>query len=713
MPRSSCAHPFVRMTAVKRILAATALLAATAATAVAVLPHLSVVFPIRHIETVKAPAETAPPQDVSTAIPPTDTVTTNAVAQTANPGTPETFRQLREGLEALREDRFDEARAIRNSIAPRSLDNHILTWALAYFGGDRLPSAEIAAAARRLPGWPGMERLRDNSERAMMRENPSPGAVIAAFGDTIPQTYQGAVTLARALTATGDRAKAAAVFAPFWHETKLEASDEAAALVEFAQVLGPADHRRRMEYMLYENRTKSAERLAQAAQAPKLAQAWIAVLRKQKNAAALLDGVPEAERTAGYVFAKARQFRAGEKLREAADEMAKVPRQADALVNADAWWVERRLLARKLLDIGDTKRAYEVAAGHAAQSPALAAEAEFHAGWIALRGLNDAAKASAHFERILKIADGPILRARAHYWLGRAAEKSGTGDMRAHYSEAAKYGTAFYGQLASAKLGAKTVAIADPLPAAGEQERFAAREAVQAIRRLEEAGHGWRANVLYLALAEELPSVGELSLLADMAENRGDHYVALKIGKVAANRGLDVGALSHPVGAIPDEADVSAAGKALAYAIARQESEFNPGAVSPAGARGLLQLMPGTAKSVADRSGLAYSQERLTSDAAYNATLGSQFLQEQLEGFDGSYILTFAAYNAGPSRAREWIERYGDPRGKRIEEVVDWIERIPFTETRAYVQRVMENYQVYKMRLTGAVDIEGDLRRGR
>ncbi|MEP2462178.1 MAG: lytic transglycosylase domain-containing protein, partial [Nitratireductor sp.] len=164
---------------------------------------------------------------------------------------------------------------------------------------------------------------------------------------------------------------------------------------------------------------------------------------------------------------------------------------------------------------------------------------------------------------------------------------------------------------------------------------------------------------------------------------------------------------------IPPSADVAEAGKALAYAVARQESEFNVAAISGAGARGLLQLLPGTARDMARKTGLAYSAARLTSDAGYNATLGAAFLDEQLARFDGSYVLTFAGYNAGPRRAAEWAERYGDPRGADIETVIDWIERIPYTETRNYVQRVMENYQVYKMQLTGRVDIERDLIRGR
>ena len=189
--------------------------------------------------------------------------------------------------------------------------------------------------------------------------------------------------------------------------------------------------------------------------------------------------------------------------------------------------------------------------------------------------------------------------------------------------------------------------------------------------------------------------------------------MALKVAKIAAARGIDVGALSHPLGVIPSSADVSSAGEALAYAVARQESEFNVGAVSGAGARGLLQLLPDTARQVARKAGMAFSPERLTTDAGYNATLGSAFIGEQIGRFGGSYVLAFAGYNAGPRRAAEWVAKYGDPRGRDIDAVVDWIERIPYAETRSYVQRVMENYEVYKMRLSGRFDIVGDLTDGR
>ncbi|WP_425482728.1 transglycosylase SLT domain-containing protein [Chelativorans xinjiangense] len=620
---------------------------------------------------------------------------------------------LKEGLQALSKGDVPAARGARETLKEGSLDHAILGWAIALSNAEGVRSREIVETVKALSGWPGMARLHANSERALYRENLPASDVIAAFAGKRPATFEGTMALARAHAALGNRGAALAVLSPFWRSEKLEPKEEAALLKEFGGLIPAADHRHRMERMLYDDRVRSAERVAKLAGGEALTRAWAAVIRNQREAGKLLDAVPEGERTAGYVFAKARHLRRTEKFREAAQVMQSAPRDAARLVDPDTWWFERRVLSRELLDIGEAKTAYQVAAGHVGGSRTSRADAEFHAGWYALRNLGEAKTAARHFAEIAKIADGPISRARAFYWLGRAAEAGGPGDAKDYYRQAAAYGTAFYGHLAAAKLDRSILDAAHPEPTDLERRRFSGRRSVQAIRRLETAGEDRYAGILYRDLAEDLSNTGELALLAAMAEGSGNHYLALRIGKTAAGRGLEIGMLAHPVGAIPASASVSDAGKALAYAIARQESEFNTGAVSSAGARGLLQLMPGTAKAMARKAGLAYSAPRLTTDAGYNATLGSAYLSEQLGRFDGSYILTFVGYNAGPRRAEDWMERYGDPRGAPLEEVVDWIEHIPFTETRGYVQRVMENYQVYKMRLTGRFDIEQDLVKGR
>ncbi|CDX55849.1 putative soluble lytic murein transglycosylase [Mesorhizobium plurifarium] len=621
--------------------------------------------------------------------------------------------QLKSGLDALAANNIAGARNARDTLPAISLDRHILAWAIALYGGDKVPSGEIADAAKMLPGWPGTIALRKNSERALYRENPPPQVVVQAFGRSQPLTPEGIIILARSQVALGTQAAARAVLVPFWRSEKLEAKDESAIIKEFGTLIPAADHRYRMERMFYADRPSSALRVAGLAGAQPLADAWAAADKGDKNAAKLLKAVPAAQRSAGYFFAEAEYLRKQQKFADAATVVMKAPTDRDSLVDPDAWWVERRVLSRELVDQGDMKTAYKIVSMHAAESPANAAEAEFHAGWYALRGLNDPAAAAKHFSRIAELAQGPVSLSRAYYWLGRAAEVGGPGSAKDYFTRAASYGTTFYGQLAGERVGLRTLNIVYPKPSAADRQSFDGREAVSAIKRLQEAGYDRYAETLYRDLAGQLTSPGELALLAVLAEKQGNHFMALKVGKIAAQRGIDVGALSHPLGVIPDSANISGSGKALAYAIARQESEFNVGAVSSAGARGLLQLMPGTAKQLAKKAGMSFSQARLTSDAGYNATLGSAFLGEQLDRFGGSYVLTFAGYNAGPNRAAQWVAKYGDPRGKDVDAVVDWIERIPYTETRSYVQRVMENYEVYKMRISGKYDIVGDLVNGR
>ncbi|WAJ26622.1 lytic transglycosylase domain-containing protein [Antarcticirhabdus aurantiaca] len=620
---------------------------------------------------------------------------------------------LKSGLQALSDGAVRKARAMRDGMAPGSLDRHILTWAIALKGGSDVPAAEIAAAAQDLSAWPGLKTLRANSERALWREQRSPSEVIGAFRGSPPQTPEGAMALARAYLGVGESRKAAQLVSSFWRIERMDRSTEAQMLKTFGTLLTKADHKYRMERLLYADRVSDAERVAKLANAETLFRARAAVIRGE-NMKARLAAVPANQHAdPSYQFARAEYLRKTGNVQDAAAVLMAATRDPGAQIDPDAWWNERRIVARDLMELGKAREAYRLVASHSAIGQTESVEAEFHAGWYALRSLRDPGTAAKHFAAIAKASSRPLSQARAYYWLGRAAEAGGPGNSGQYYARAASHGATFYGQLAAAKLGRQPGPISFPKPSSAERQRFESREAVRAIKRLEQIGSDWRADSLYRSLADELQSPGELALLSGMAERRGDHHLALAVGKIAYGNGVDAPALAFPTGVIPSDANISASGKALAYAIARQESAFNPRAKSPVGALGLLQLMPGTAKSLARQAGLSYSEGRLLSDVSYNAFLGSKYLGQQIDQFNGSYVLTFAAYNAGPRRAREWIERFGDPRGKSIDEVVDWIESIPFTETRNYVQRVMENYQVYKIRLGAGFDIERDLRYGR
>ncbi|MDJ0614145.1 MAG: lytic transglycosylase domain-containing protein [Rhizobiaceae bacterium] len=619
---------------------------------------------------------------------------------------------LSQGFSALEDGDINRALGIRAGMQSGSLDRKLLAWAIGISGRDGVKSGTIASIANDLPDWPGQINLANNAERALANELSGQPEIIKHFQYSAPRTVEGAIALALAYKNSGNTTKARTVIAPFWRQEILDRKLEKDILNSVGNVLKREDHRYRMHQLFYNDRVRAAERVAAKAEQVSLAKARAAAIRKSSNARKLILGVaPSSKKDIGYTFARIEYARRSENWPLAKSLLKNAPLDPSLLIDTGEWWVERRIVSRKLSELGDVSSAYEIAANHSAQSASDIIDAEFHAGFYALRKLRDPATARKHFARILDHATIPRSKARGHYWLGRASSGNAA---KEHYQKAARYSGTYYGQLAAHALGVQCLSISNPKPTQAERARYAAREEVLAIKRLEVVKQDGLAAAFYRHLAKKLTSPGELALLAADAERKGDFTLSLQVGKIADNRRLAVDTLAWPIGAIPGSAKISNKNRALAYAISRQESTFNKAAVSPANARGLMQLLPGTAKAVARKNGYTYSFKRLTRDAGYNATLGTAYLSEQLKEFDGSYVLTFVAYNAGPRRVGEWIERFGDPRGKPLEFVVDWVEKIPFTETRKYVQRVMENYQVYKARIDGhGLSIATDLTRGR
>ncbi|HVY20184.1 MAG TPA: lytic transglycosylase domain-containing protein [Bauldia sp.] len=600
---------------------------------------------------------------------------------------------------------------------PDKVDIKIVNWLIATGGYAGVSSAAIADLQKKLADWPNQALMRIRYEQALAREQPAPDAVIRAFPTGRASSADGKMLLANAYLSVGRRDDAAKVIRAYWREENFAEATEKKLLASFAGMLRPADHKYRMDRLFYAGRAADALRVApfldKGEQA--LAKAMALVVRESSKAGPALDALPAgARRDTIYTFGRIQVLRRAGKIDDAAKLLAAAPRDAATLVDPDAWWVERRLISRALIELNNPRLAYTIAANHAAESPTFQAEAEFHAGWYALEYLHNPAMARDHFAAIAALSKMPLSLSRAQYWLGRTAEAAGDPKTaRAQYANAAVFRTTFYGQLAAARIGGGPLAIGAP-PAANATTRatFASRELVIAIRHLTAVGYDSQAAVLYRHLAETLSDPGEIALLAGMAEDSGNHQLALQIGKTAAVRGLPVEALAFPTAAIPASAKTPSVERPVVFAIARQESAFNPGAISSAGARGLLQLMPATAKQVAKDVGLPYSKARLTADPGYNATLGAAHLGDLVDTFGGSYVMTFAAYNAGASRVAQWVKDHGDPRDPNVD-VVNWIELIPFTETRNYVQRIIENLQVYRARLgSPALRIEADLRRG-
>ncbi|WP_158629288.1 lytic transglycosylase domain-containing protein [Roseitalea porphyridii] len=641
-----------------------------------------------------------------------DPMTTASVPQAAQVSTPAETARLGAALEAVHAGRIGEARDIAGALPAGSVDRDLIDWTIAMSGDRSVGAGEISRIARRLSDWPGQDALARNHDRALARGWLADVKLRTAFAANPPQTFEAAYALAKSHLRTGDANTARALFAPYWHGQVLSAAIKREALDLFADALTEDDHFARYFNMMVRERIGAAGRVAAPAGMAGLHDAWTAVIRRAAGVDAMLADVPEdlLETEAG-LYMRIEHLRRTDRFEEAAELLEDVPSDPAALTNPDAWWNERRIVSRSLRERGDTARAYAIVARHQGGSPQTQVDAAFHAGWYALRGLDDPSRARPHFEAIEAIAVGPSSRARAAYWLGRTALAAGDeAEAGRHFEDAARHPTAFYGQLAAQGLGRERLALGDQAPdVASAQQDLSRSPVLRAIERQSATGERRYLETLYAGLADALDTPAHYAALAAHAASAGHPAIGLRIAKRGQWRGHDLGFATHPVGAIPSDGLIAPADRALAYAVARQESEFDTNAVSRADARGLLQLLPSTARDLAGRMELSYSAGRLTADPAFNALLGTQYLGEQRGRFGGSYVLTFIAYNAGPGRAREWVGRFGDPTGLSLEDTIDWIEQIPFPETRLYVQKVMENLTVYKARFGLPLTIKDDL----
>ncbi|MDD7908356.1 MULTISPECIES: transglycosylase SLT domain-containing protein [Pseudovibrio] len=625
--------------------------------------------------------------------------------------------QLDAVLDDIKKGRIEQAINARNRM-PDNLDRRIIDWRLMVAGGPRVPTQYITNFAASAPHWPSPKIARARAEASLSASNLPPRDIIAAFGNTQPESMLGKIALAKAQLAVGNNGAARQLIRPIWHKELLEGGLEKDIGTTFARLLTREDYRARVEMFLYRERTNSALRFVSKLSRDEQAyvKARVAQIRGEKNAERLLTNLPRSMRNeAGALYAKISIARSRGDYDTAAKLLQKAPTDADELYDPDAWWNHRRVVSRQMVEAGKPKLAYEIAAEHAAESALEFTEAEWHAGWYALQFLKDPRRAEKHFRKITEVAETPITLSRAYYWMARCKEAEGdrTGAI-ATYQKAGSYHTAYYGQLALAKLSINQIPVQNvPQISAAERAAFNNNDMVRAIRRMDAAGHHNDTLLLYKHLAEHLPTNTQVRLLAEMAEAKELHQWALMVGKIAYDTRPSASSLAYPTNAIPAKTQIKhGVEKPMVYAIARQESAFNPKAKSHAGALGLLQLMPGTARATARNIGLSYSTSRLTSDPAYNATLGAAHLGELVEEFGGSYILTFAAYNAGKSKVYEWIERFGDPRDPRVDPV-DWVEFIPYGETRSYVQRITENLQMYRLKLENKpLAITMDLTRG-
>jgi soluble lytic murein transglycosylase len=616
-----------------------------------------------------------------------------ALTLQAAPLAADTGQAMRTAMEVAGKGDWNGALAV----APAGVGRDIIDWQRLRAGEGLLGDYEDFLQRR--PDWPGLALLREQGEVAFARSD-DPARITRWFADSPPQTGAGAVVYVRALLAQGRAADAETEAMRAWAELSFSPEEESAISALAPEAVSYV-HELRLETLLWSGQTREASRMLDRVpeDVRAMARARIALQNEEKGVTTLIKAVPKSRADdAGLAFDRFIWRMKRDLYDEALPLILERSSSAEALGQPQAWGQRRAILTRWLMRQGRPAEAYKVASNHFLTEGADYADLEFLSGFIALRRLNDPTTAERHFERLLAGVSTPISIARGQYWLGRAIEAAG-GDATPSYQAAARHQTAYYGLLAAEKLGLSLDAglLSQKRAPDWKGAAFTQSSVLEAAQLLLKAGDLPQARRFLLHLAESQDATG-LAQMADMVMDWDQPNLAVLIAKSAAERGIILPAAYYPVpDFVPDGLSVS---RALALAIARRESEFDPAARSSADARGLMQVLPGTAKLMAARLGVAHEVGKLVSDPAYNVRMGSAYLAEMIEEFGPAITLVAAGYNAGPGRPRRWIAEFGDPRSPDVD-VVDWVESIPFGETRTYVMRVVEGVVIYRAKLNG------------
>jgi soluble lytic murein transglycosylase len=619
---------------------------------------------------------------------------------------------VKEALGLVRHHKFSEASALAGTLDDPGA-RKLVEWVILRDPNSPASFERYAAFLQTNPDWPGTNAMRRRSEARLWQERRD-AATIRRFIGGQPSSAIGRLALARVLQGEGDRARVEREVKAVWASAEMSPDLEAAVASEFSSVLTSADDVARMDRRIGAKDFGAAMRAAKRLGPGRVAivKACEAAESNSKKAKTLLGEVPDELRgDLGYVLCQLHWLQLHDDFAAAAKLLTETSLVGMERQDTDEWWRERRLLARKLLDLGDAQIAYRVVREAAVPAnPYYRSEYHFMAGWIALRFLNDPATASSHFAHVDDGSNDPIVLARAAYWRGRAAEAMNqSGEMRAQYEAAAAFPTAYYGQLARARLGHSQIAVFAPAPATGG----ARADLVHAADILYALGEFDLVLSFVSDFAETTTDVATLNALGELTAHYHDAQAMLALGKTALARGLPLEQYAFPEIGVPAYKPIAPPiDHCVVYAIVRTESAFNQADTSPAKAVGLMQVTPEAGRDTAKRFGISYNWKKLVSDPVYNTQMGAAELSALYKEYAGSYVMTFAGYNAGRGRVRQWVAQHGDPRDPNVDEV-DWVERIPISETRNYVQRVMENLQMYGVRLGATVGtLEPNLHRG-
>ena len=648
-------------------------------------------------------AAQSPPGDVAGLAP--------AVAATA-PSVQDAIGPVSAALSAARSGEGARLRSILDQTSD-PFARKVILWLMADQAPEYLSWDQVDDAGHNLADWPHPARRQMAGERLLNRAPLTPEAIIGWFGTATPLTAEGAMALAGAFRDTGHPDAASEVIRRAWRTLPFDRAAQSAILTRFPEALGPADHTAREDLLLYGLQGDAAQALLPLLPADQqaVAQARMAVRRGDPMAHSLIDALPQADQTSpGLVYER---ILAAREHGDIAGALALIPYLPATFPDdhaAERLWRHGSLVV-EALQAGDNATAYQVAARSSPSAGPEAAEAQFYAGWIALSRLGDPKRAESHFARLETAGESPLTQSRALYWRGRAAEAEGDPvAAELYYSQAAKFYTTFYGQMAASRGGQSELVLGkDPEITPEDRARFERRDVIRATRLFAQLGARETFRAFVVGLSDSFKTAADEAMLVDLTRDLGEQELSMKVVRNAAHRGLILPERGYPVRTPPDGA--AGAEAPLVLGVARQESGFDPKARSGAGARGMMQLMPGTAQTIARRSGLGWGS---LDDPDYNMKVGSTYLGQLVGQFSGNYAMAAAAYNAGPGRPTLWATYCGDPRDSSSDPL-DFIECIPFSETRDYVMRVLEATQVYRARLNGGhapLSLAIDLKRG-
>ena len=611
------------------------------------------------------------------------------------------FNIAKKAISEMQKSKWSSSLKIAKKAKDKSIYNFI-QWRHLLTAGNQASFYDYKVFIDRNSQYPRIEKLRFLAEHKLSTSKISPKKIIDWFGQTEPLSGYGKMILGESYALTGDKAKGTKLIKEGWITAKLSKNDLKFFRKKFKKFLDAEDYIKRADYLAWNAKYWDLKRISRYL--PKdyelLYTARQILMSKGYGVDQAIKNVPEKfKNDAGLNYDRLKWRRKKGRVDSSAEILLKIKNDRDYLVMPDKWWKEREIISRALIYKKKYEIAYKISSNHGMTEGSDFAAAEWMSGWISLSFLNDPLTAKDHFQNFYNNVNYPISTSRGAYWLARSYEKLGDREQsNKWYQEASKYLTTYYGQLAFLKLNPNgKFELKKDLEVDNKYRYiFFNKELVKIVYLLDELKKDKYTKFILRHLANDNINKGSEILAAEIATSIERYDFAIQVSKIASYQKRFHNKFNYPLISTPKTINGRKIPEsALILSIIRQESEFDLRANSHAGAKGLMQLMPYTAKLVSKQAKLPYSKSRLTTDPEYNINLGSHYIAGLILQYDGAYPFAVAAYNAGPNRVKYWKKINKDPQKKQID-YVDWVELIKFRETRNYVQRVLENYNVYR-----------------